>query len=94
MLGRAFESIDRRRTGVEAPAIHRDLDDAFLDTEEAETLFLVASYSMVRRLLLRRVVTESGSGLEPTEGAGPVVAYYANSIRHHLEPEAIPGPEV
>jgi len=37
-------------------------------------------------LLLRRLVTRSGNEYRIAVDQRPVVAYYANSIAHHLQP--------
>ena len=86
MLGRSFDSIEARRRSSAAPSIHADFDDALLDAEEAEQLYLLASLALVRRRVLRRVVTRTGKGVEVVEGSDRIVRYYANSLVHHLTP--------
>ncbi|MEZ4322496.1 MAG: 1-acyl-sn-glycerol-3-phosphate acyltransferase [Myxococcota bacterium] len=85
-LGRAFTSIEARReqeSGAVA-AITSDLDAAILDAEEAEQIHLLASFALVRRRVLRRVVTPTGNGLDLVEGGEDILRYYALSIAHHL----------
>lgn len=84
MLGHAFATIEARRRSDSGPAIHADFDNALLDSEEAEQIFMVASYALVRRRVVRRVVTETGRGHEVVAGSERVLRYYANSIEHHL----------
>jgi glycerol-3-phosphate O-acyltransferase len=87
-LGSGFDSIEARRLGVEAASITPDLDDALLDSEEAEQIHLLASFSLTRRRVLRRVETPTGRGLEVAEGSEDVLRYYALSIAHHITEEA------
>ena len=44
----------------------------------------LATTLLARRRILKRVITPTGPGWEPTEDAADVLAYYANSIRHHF----------
>ena len=37
--------------------------------------------------MLRRVVTETGKGYEPNDGAQVLVDYYANSLAHYFSEE-------
>ncbi len=90
-LGRAFDSVKSEREGAIEPAIHADFDAALLDAEEAERIYLAASYSLVRRRVLRRVVTPTGEGLEVMPGSERVLRYYANSLSHHLTPGHVGG---
>ncbi|MCB9676905.1 MAG: 1-acyl-sn-glycerol-3-phosphate acyltransferase [Alphaproteobacteria bacterium] len=84
-LGRAFDSIAHRRQDPEqGPSITSELDASLLDAEEAELVYLLASFSLVRRRVLRRVVTPTGNGLDLIEGAEDILRYYALSIRHHF----------
>lgn len=84
-LGAAFQSIETRRAAPDAASITPDLDDALLGAEEGEQIFLLASYSLLRRRLLRRVETPTGRGLELTDNSLDIVQYYALSIAHHLD---------
>jgi len=84
--GRAFDSVQARRQADAGPAITEALDAALLDQEEAERVVELAAALLVRRRVLRRVVTETGKGFEPAEGAGPLVDYYANSLVHYFSP--------
>jgi glycerol-3-phosphate O-acyltransferase len=60
-------------------------DEEIRAHEEAEQVYGLASFALVRRRVLRRVHTPRGKGVEPKEGMEHIVAYYANSIRHHLD---------
>ena len=76
-LGDAFASIEARRTQEEGvPGV----DSALLAQEEAELVVLLATYALERR----RVVVREEDRLRVRRGDEPVLAYYANSIRHHL----------
>lgn len=83
-MGAAFASVEERRRAPTA-SITADLDETLLDGEEAELVHLLGSYSLLRRRLLHRVETPTGRGLAIAAGAHDIVAYYALSIRHHLE---------
>jgi glycerol-3-phosphate O-acyltransferase len=73
-LGRAFDAFEGRRDELgEAGRL-----------EEAEQVYILASLALVRRAVVRRVVTPTGPGVEVVDGSEAVVRYYANSIAHHL----------
>lgn len=78
-LGRAFDSIERRR-GEDHEGVPF-LDGEVLDREEAEQLVLLSS-SLLRR---RGVLQPQESELVPAPNAEALVEYYANSIAHHIE---------
>jgi glycerol-3-phosphate O-acyltransferase len=82
-FGRAFASLDARRTAEEDPRM-AGLDRTLLDDEEAEQVYQLATSLLLRRRVLRRVLTPTGRGVEAMPGSDDIVAYYANSIRHHL----------
>ena len=88
--GRAFDSLQARREADHGPAITAELDAAWLDEEEAERVVELASQVLVRRRVLKRVVTPTGRGWEPVEGAAVLVSYYANAIAHYLAPPSSP----
>lgn len=74
-----------RASHQDAPSIHEAFDTQLLDHQEAEILVELAGPSLVRRRVLRRVVTPTGKGYEPVDDAAEVlVDYYANSLAHHL----------
>ncbi len=83
-LGRAFDEVRRKRAAEDEPAIHEVFDAALVDDEEAEVVQSLATTLLARRKIVRRVVTPTGLGWEPADDAGDVLAYYANSIRHHF----------
>ena len=84
-FGAAFDSIEaRRKTPDHAVAIAHDLDAQLLDAEEAEQVHILASLTLQRRRVLRRVTTEAGRSFEVTPGNEDVLRYYAKSIEHHL----------
>ncbi|MCB9692608.1 MAG: 1-acyl-sn-glycerol-3-phosphate acyltransferase [Alphaproteobacteria bacterium] len=84
-FGAAFASIEGRRASPhEGASITHDLDATILDAEEAEQVHLLASMTLLRRRILRRVETPTGRGLELTDGSEDVLRYYALSISHHL----------
>jgi hypothetical protein len=78
-LGRAFDSIRRRRQSEKSALRMRELDLEVLDAEEAELVVTLALAQLTRRRIVRK---KDGVLLIP-EGERPVVEYYANSIRHH-----------
>lgn len=86
-LGRAFDDIRRKRTdGESGPAIHEAFDAALIDDEEADQVVSLAGTLLLRRGILRRVVSPSGRGYDPAApDAKEVLTYYANSIVHHWE---------
>jgi len=84
-LGRAFASIEARRATVRPSAsITPELDASILDEEEAEQIYLLASFSLTRRRVLRAVLTPTGNGFDLVDGAEDILRYYALSIGHHL----------
>lgn len=68
-----------------ASAISEVFDAALDEAALLEDIYRRATLLLLRRRVLRRVMTPSGEGVEPIEGTELLVAYYANSIRHHLE---------
>lgn len=86
-LGAAFDEVRRKREDAR-PAIHEVFEQALVDDEEAERATTLATTLLVRRGVLKPVVTPTGPGFEPAAAdARDLLAYYANSIRH-LVPEA------
>jgi glycerol-3-phosphate O-acyltransferase len=84
--GLALQSFQQQRAAhTDAPNIHEAFDTELLDQEEAEVVLELATSSLLRRRVLRRVVTPTGKGFEPVDGAEVLVDYYANSLAHHLE---------
>ncbi len=82
-FGRAFDPIlARRQQGNERLAL---LDDALIEAEEADVVIQLATTLLLRRKLVRRVVTPAGPGVEAVAGAESLIAYYANSIAHHFD---------
>jgi glycerol-3-phosphate O-acyltransferase len=82
-LGDAFASIKRRSSDeAEDDRQVAELDEHVLDSERADLVLTLATSQLVRRRVLRR----RGKLLEVGGGQLPIVEYYANSIRHHLEP--------
>lgn len=88
-LGRSFDSIRARRDAPAEPSIIEALDDQLLDAEEAEQIVLLATLALTRRRVIRRAIGETGKGFEVIEGNEDVFAYYALSIRHHLQPDGV-----
>ncbi|MBT3223831.1 MAG: hypothetical protein HN348_32585, partial [Proteobacteria bacterium] len=84
-LGRSFLRIQHQRLGGELEDVPTAELDA-LDHEEAEKVFRLASFALLRRRVLRQVLTPTGRGVEVVSGSEDVVEYYANSICHHLKP--------
>ena len=85
-LGKAFAHIVAGRSNPGAHSIPgSNLDTLLLNHEEAELLTSLA----LRGLTIRRVVKRSGDDIGIVKGEEPIVAYYANSIRYHLEGTAI-----
>ena len=86
-LGRAFASVEARRGqhGTQIPG----LDDHLLETEEADLVLSLARGQLVRRRIVRRV----GTAVEVPDDQRPLIEYYANSIRHHLDPSYLLGRE-
>lgn len=83
-LGEAFQ--DKAKVEPAGPSISEAFDETLAAVDEAEGIYQRAALLMLRRRVLRRVVTPSGEGVEPVDGAHDIVAYYANSLRHHLDP--------
>ena len=81
--GSAFVSLVERRH-EHGPSITEAFDEELIDAEEAERVVELATSLLVRRRVLRRVVTELGKGFEPAEGADVLVDYYANSLAHYF----------
>jgi len=79
---------EQREKHLHSPSIHETFDSELLDQEEAEVVVELAGQSLVRRRVLRRVVTPTGKGFEPFDGADILLDYYANSLAHHLETAA------
>ncbi|MBK7759658.1 MAG: 1-acyl-sn-glycerol-3-phosphate acyltransferase [Deltaproteobacteria bacterium] len=77
-LGRAFDHFHHRR---EADAGVPFLDAEVLDAEEAEQIGILAAALLSRRGIL----TELGGRYFLAPGSDGLLAYYANSIAHHLE---------
>ena len=91
-FGEALASVERRRQASgDAPSI-LGVDDTLLDIEEAELVTDLAVRSLVRRRLLKRVVTPTGRGVEAAPGAAVLIEYYALSIVQHLPADAPPAP--
>lgn len=86
LRGPAFARIEAQRR-VEDVAIRADFDRELLDADEAEHLRDLAGLLLKRRRVVARVITPTGEGYEVVAGSEDVVAYYANSIAHHLEPQ-------
>lgn len=90
-LGEAFDGIARRRDAPPPESIPGGLDEDLLDQEEAELVVTLAGKALQRRL----VVKVDGREIRVQRGEEPIIAYYAASIRHHLEPgRALPRAEI
>lgn len=83
LRGEPFTGISARRLEGD-PSISASFDNDLLDDEEADHVRVLASLLLQRRRVLRRVLTPSGEGFEVVPGNEDIVAYYANSIAHHL----------
>jgi glycerol-3-phosphate O-acyltransferase len=84
-LGDAFASIEKRRVIPKGESHIPDLDADVLASEEAELMLILSESQMLRRLVIRK---HKGK-VEIVDR--PVVEYYANSVRHHLEPALLVG---
>lgn len=89
--GQAFEGMTAHRAEG-GPSIHEAFDAALADAEEAERVVELAAQALVRRRVLKRVVTPTGRGWEATDGAQILVDYYANSLSHYFAPPPEPVP--
>ena len=85
-LGLAFDEI-RKRQAAEQESIHEVFDAELAADEEADQVVSLATTLLVRRGVLKPVLTPTGPGHEPTDEAHDVLAYYARSIGHLLASE-------
>jgi len=77
-LGQAFAALRLRRAWAAEegePSVAERLD-----REEADLVLLLATNALTRR----RVLLQWGTELRVVAGEEPLVAYYANSVRHHF----------
>jgi glycerol-3-phosphate O-acyltransferase len=81
-FGRAFDPIQARR--LQGNASLALLDEELVAAEEADVVIQLATTLLLRRNVVRRVVTPGGAGLETVPGGEGLIAYYANSIAHHF----------
>ncbi|HHO54248.1 MAG TPA: hypothetical protein ENK18_26100 [Deltaproteobacteria bacterium] len=89
-LGAAFQGLLQPQPD-DLPSIHEAFDAQLAEADIAERIGSLASQLLLRRGVLRRVLTPTGDGVEIVAGFEDIVSYYANSIRHHLAPAVEPS---